>query len=164
MSEAAFRLEHASLAIGGRDVLHHVDLAVETGLFVGLLGPNGAGKTTLMRALLGLLPAREGRILVMGEPVARGNPAIGYLPQTRSAAPYRLSGRSFVAAALHGHRWGVPWTGRQAWQEVGRVLALVDAQELADRPLDQLSAANASGCCWRRRCSAIRGCCCSTSR
>ena len=139
MNQPAFRLEHASLALGGRDVLHRIDLSVGTGLFVGLLGPNGAGKTTLMRALLGLLPPREGRISVMGEPVRRGNPAIGYLPQTRSAAPYRLSGRAFVAAALQGHRWGLPSHGPAARQEVGRVLALVDADHLADRPLDQLS-------------------------
>lgn len=139
MSEVAFRLQQVSLSIGGRDVLHRIDLAVGTGAFVGLLGPNGAGKTTLMRALLGLLPPREGRILVLGEPVHRGNPAIGYLPQTRSATPFRLSGRTFVAAALRGHRWGMPWSDDVARREVGRVLALVDAEALADRPLDQLS-------------------------
>jgi zinc/manganese transport system ATP-binding protein len=139
MSGTAFRLERASLAVGGRDVLHRIDLAVGTGAFVGLLGPNGAGKTTLMRALLGLLPPREGRIEVLGEPVRRGNAAVGYMPQTRSAVPFRLSGRGFVAAALDGHRWGMPWSGAAARREVGRVLALVDADALADRPLDQLS-------------------------
>ncbi|WP_428390274.1 metal ABC transporter ATP-binding protein [Lichenicoccus sp.] len=143
MTDIAFRLLGASLSPGGRpngrDVLHRIDLAVPTGRFVGLLGPNGAGKTTLMRALLGLLPAREGRILVLDRPVHRGNPAIGYLPQTRSAAPVRLSGRGFVASALAGHRWGVPWFGRAAQREVDRVLALVDAESLADRSLDRLS-------------------------
>ena len=139
MTGTAFRLASATLAVGGRDVLQRIDLAVGSGAFVGLLGPNGAGKTTLMRALLGLLPPREGRIEVLGEPVHRGNPAVGYLPQTRSAAPFRLSGRGFVAAALQGHRWGVPWFGASARHEVGRVLALVDGQALADRPLDQLS-------------------------
>ena len=144
MTATAFCLIGASLAPGGRglggpDVLHRIDLAVPTGCFVGLLGPNGAGKTTLMRALLGLLPTREGRILVLDQPVHRGNAAIGYLPQTRSAAPFRLSGRAFVASALAGHRWGVPWFGRAAHREVDRVLALVDAESLADRSLDQLS-------------------------
>ena len=138
-NDVAVALEHVSLAPGGRDVLHQVDLAIGPGLFVGLLGPNGAGKTTLMRALLGLLPPREGRILVLGEPVHRGNPMVGYLPQTRSAAPFRLSGRAFVAAALQGHRWGLPWSDAASRREVGRVLALVDAEALADRPLDQLS-------------------------
>ena len=139
MTEAAFGLERATLAVGGRDVLRRVELAVGAGIFVGLLGSNGAGKTTLMRALLGLLPPREGRVLVLGEPVRRGNPAIGYLPQTRSTAPFRLSGRAFVASALRGHRWGLPWSDAAARREVDRVLGLVDAGALADRALDQLS-------------------------
>ena len=139
MSKAAFSLQGVSFAIGGRGILHRIDLSVETGTFVGLLGPNGAGKTTLMRALLGLLPPSEGRVLVLGEPVHRGNPAIGYMPQTRAPTSFRLSGRAFVAAALHGHRWGLPWSDGVAQREVSRVLELVDGEALADRPLDQLS-------------------------
>jgi zinc/manganese transport system ATP-binding protein len=49
-----------------------------------VLGPNGAGKTTLMRAVLGLVPASRGTIRVLGRLAARGNPAIGYMPQIRS--------------------------------------------------------------------------------
>ncbi|WP_428377317.1 metal ABC transporter ATP-binding protein [Lichenicoccus sp.] len=132
-------MRHAALAVGGRLVLDSVDLSIEPGEFVGVLGPNGAGKTTLMRAVLGLVRPRAGRIEVLGEPVRRGNPAVGYMPQTRSQAPFPLSGRSFVAAALGGRRWGLPWMSDASRQEVERVLALVDAQAVADRPLDRLS-------------------------
>ena len=38
-----------------------------------------------MRAILGLVPLAKGEIRVAGRPARRGNPAIGYLPQTRSA-------------------------------------------------------------------------------
>nr|WP_321984117.1 ATP-binding cassette domain-containing protein [uncultured Lichenicoccus sp.] len=131
-------MQHVSLAVGNRLVLDNIDLSIEPGEFVGVLGPNGAGKTTLMRAVLGLVPPRAGCIDVLGEPVHRGNPAVGYMPQTRSQAP-PLSGRSFVAAALGGHRWGLPWMNGAHRQEVERVLALVDAEALADRPLDRLS-------------------------
>ena len=138
-AQPAIRLQQASLAVGGRVVLDHIDLAIEPGEFVGVLGPNGAGKTTLMRAILGLVRPRAGRIDVLGAPVRRGNPGVGYMPQTRSQAPFPLSGRSFVAAALHGHRWGLPWTSDADRREVERVLDLVDALALADRPLDRLS-------------------------
>lgn len=48
------------------DVLEDVSLSVEPGTITCLLGSNGSGKTTLIRSILGLTPARSGRI-VFGE-------------------------------------------------------------------------------------------------
>ncbi|HZP91683.1 MAG TPA: ABC transporter ATP-binding protein [Burkholderiales bacterium] len=48
------------------DVLSGVSLEVEPGSITCLLGANGAGKTTVIRAILGLTPARAGRILFEG--------------------------------------------------------------------------------------------------
>jgi ABC-2 type transport system ATP-binding protein len=59
-----------------------VSMRVEAGEIVGLLGANGAGKTTLIRALLGLLPARHGRVLLLGGPPNRdARRRVGYVPQ-----------------------------------------------------------------------------------
>jgi branched-chain amino acid transport system ATP-binding protein len=44
------------------DVLEDVSLSVEPGTITCLLGSNGSGKTTLIRSILGLTPARSGRI------------------------------------------------------------------------------------------------------
>ena len=92
-----------------------------------MLGPNGAGKTTLMRAVLGLVPPERGSIRVLGPAGdARGNPAIGYMPQVRGMpAATRLSGRDFVAGVVNGHRLGLPVLGRSGPAEVDRVLDLV---------------------------------------
>ena len=49
-------LDHATIAIGRRDILVDTSFAIARGEFIGVLGPNGAGKTTLIRAILGLLP------------------------------------------------------------------------------------------------------------
>jgi urea ABC transporter ATP-binding protein UrtE len=75
------------------DVLQDVSIKVSPGEVVGVLGRNGVGKTTLMRALIGLLPARSGSILLRGEDVTR-LPAnrramlgIGYTPQGRDVFP-----------------------------------------------------------------------------
>ncbi|AOJ81762.1 ABC transporter ATP-binding protein [Burkholderia savannae] len=136
----ALELDHVTLALGGRTILRDASFAVEPGEFVGVLGPNGAGKTTLMRALLGLVPAQSGSIRVAGEPVARGNPAIGYMPQVRSAlAGRRVRGRDFVATAADGHRWGLPHASAAIAADVDRVLELVGATALAKRPLSELS-------------------------
>jgi zinc/manganese transport system ATP-binding protein len=136
----ALELERVTLELGGRTILKETSLAVRENEFIGVLGPNGAGKTTLMRALLGLVPAAGGTIRVAGEPVARGNPAIGYMPQTRSAlAGRRLRGRDFIAMAADGHRWGLPHADAAIRTEVDRVLDLVGARELAARPISELS-------------------------
>lgn len=52
----------------GADVLHGVDLTVESGECVCVIGANGCGKTTLLRVIAGLLPAR-GSVLLGGKPV-----------------------------------------------------------------------------------------------
>ncbi|APR34664.1 ABC transporter ATP-binding protein [Paraburkholderia sp. SOS3] len=133
-------LERVTLELGGRTILTDTSFAIGQGEFIGVLGPNGAGKTTLMRAVLGLVPAASGVVRVLGEPVACGNPSIGYMPQTRSAlAGRRVRGRDFVAMAADGHRWGLPHADAKTRADVARVLDLVGASALADRPLSELS-------------------------
>ena len=136
----AIEFRDVTLRLGGRDVLSAVSLEIATGAFVGVLGPNGSGKTTLMRAVLGLMPVSRGNIRVFGLAAVRGNPAIGYMPQNRSAGGnLRLSGWDFVATVFSGHRLGLPFAGRTARVEVDRVLALVGADKLARRPLAEIS-------------------------
>jgi zinc/manganese transport system ATP-binding protein len=137
---SAIEFHDVTMRLGGRDVLAGISLKIASGEFVGVLGPNGAGKTTLMRAVLGLVPAASGAIRVLGRSAARGNPAVGYMPQVRSAGgPLRLTGWSFVAGIVDGHRMGLPFPGKAARSEVDRVLDLVGAVELARRPLVELS-------------------------
>jgi zinc/manganese transport system ATP-binding protein len=137
---SAVSLERVSLSLGRRTILADVSLEIGAGEFVGVLGPNGAGKTTLMRAMLGLVPAEAGAIRVLGAPARRGSAGIGYLPQMhRPAEGIRLTGWEFVAGAVNGNRWGLPLLDRKARTEVGWVLDLVGAAELARRPLLSLS-------------------------
>jgi branched-chain amino acid transport system ATP-binding protein len=53
------------------DVLEGVTLSVEPGSITCLLGANGSGKTTLIRSILGLTPARAGRISFDGSDITR---------------------------------------------------------------------------------------------
>ena len=133
-------LDRVTLELGDRTILRDTSFTINQGEFIGVLGPNGAGKTTLMRSVLGLVPAASGTVRVLGEPVMRGNPSIGYMPQTRSAlAGRRVRGRDFVAMAADGHRWGLPHADAKARADVDRVLELVGGSALAARPLSELS-------------------------
>lgn len=136
----AIAFNNVTLTLGGRDILSGVDLAIPENAFIGVLGPNGAGKTTMMRAILGLLRPDAGNIGVLGAPATRGNPSVGYMPQTRGiVSTAGLSGWDFVAAAVDGHRWGLPILDAAGRRDVQRVLGLVGASDLARRPLGELS-------------------------
>lgn len=58
-----------SVSLGGREVLHGVDVAIAAGRWTAIVGPNGAGKTTLVKALAQLLPHR-GSVTLMGRDAA----------------------------------------------------------------------------------------------
>ena len=53
---------------GETQALHDINIEVREGEIVCLLGRNGAGKTTTLRAVVGLLGRRSGRIEVAGQP------------------------------------------------------------------------------------------------
>lgn len=52
---------------GRIEVLHGIDLAVNSGEIVTVIGANGAGKTTLLRCLSGVHPASGGSITFRGD-------------------------------------------------------------------------------------------------
>jgi len=70
-NDALLRLENLELAYGQIQVVWGITLAVPRGTVACLIGPNGAGKTTVLNAVLGILPARNGRILLEGNDVTR---------------------------------------------------------------------------------------------
>ena len=55
-------------------ILHGLSCVAEEGAVTALIGANGAGKTTLMRALCGLLPVSEGRIVFQDEDITQWPP------------------------------------------------------------------------------------------
>jgi len=73
-----------------RPVIDNIDFALYPGEIVALMGRNGAGKTTLLKSLVGLTPARQGKIWVAGRDVSQASVAqicrqVGYLPQDPNA-------------------------------------------------------------------------------
>ena len=51
---------------------------------------------------------------MLGRPLRRGNPAVGYVPQQHQLDPDTpLRGRDLVALGIDGHRWGIPLPSSQ---------------------------------------------------
>ena len=74
-------------------VVHGVSFDVGSGEVVCLLGRNGAGKSTTLRSVMGLTPARSGRVEFMGKEITGRPPfeiarlGIGYIPDDRRIFP-----------------------------------------------------------------------------
>lgn len=63
------QVEGLSSRYGRIEVLHEVDLEVQSGEIVSVVGANGAGKTTLLRCMSGVHPASGGRMMFCGKDV-----------------------------------------------------------------------------------------------
>jgi branched-chain amino acid transport system ATP-binding protein len=74
---------------GKSHILHDVSLEVGEGEIVTLLGRNGAGKTTTLRSLVGLTPARQGKVEIFGQDTTHraaykiSRLGVGYVPEGR---------------------------------------------------------------------------------
>src|ERR1039457_2754696 len=71
MMAALLEIDDVYTAYDKADVLQGVSLPVEAGRITCLLGSNGSGKTTLVRTILGLTPARAGRVVFDGTDITR---------------------------------------------------------------------------------------------
>jgi branched-chain amino acid transport system ATP-binding protein len=86
---AALAAEGLHTYYGKSHILHGVSLEVAEGRITTLLGRNGAGKTTTLRTLMGLTPARTGRVVIFGAdtthwPTYRiAASGVGYVPEGR---------------------------------------------------------------------------------
>ncbi|MBO0662399.1 ABC transporter ATP-binding protein [Jiella sp. MQZ9-1] len=88
-AEPLLKLRDLNGWYGESHVLHGVSLDLMEGETITLIGRNGAGKTSTLRAIMNLLPRREGEIRIAGKdmskvPVHRtAHAGIGYVPEER---------------------------------------------------------------------------------
>lgn len=82
-------VENLNAFYGRAQILFDVSLRVAPGEVVALMGRNGAGKTTTMKAIMGLLDKRDGRIDYAGQNLINQDAykisrlGIGYVPEDR---------------------------------------------------------------------------------
>ena len=75
---------------GGPDIITSCSVDVNKGEIVAILGPNGAGKSTAMKAMLGLLNLKSGKVIIDGKDISKLSPqnrvkeGISFVPQTRN--------------------------------------------------------------------------------
>jgi branched-chain amino acid transport system ATP-binding protein len=89
MSEPMLKVAGLNAFYGRAHILFDVGLEVGRGEVVALMGRNGAGKSTTMKAVMGLLPRRQGEVRFRGQNIT-------------ALQPYRIArmGMGFVFSDL----------------------------------------------------------------
>ena len=132
-------VEHLDAFYGRAHVLQRVSFTLASGEVMVLLGRNGAGKSTTMKALIGLVRPRGGRIVFQGEGVAGWEPhriarrGMGYVPEERRIFPDLT-----VAENLEvGRR--PPRAGLPPWTEARLFALFPNLAQMRDRPGGRMS-------------------------
>ena len=145
---------------GGSHILRDVSFDAPPGKVTALLGRNGVGKTTLLKALMGLVPARTGRIafggkdLTQAKPHERARAGLGYVPQGREifarltveenlqmalvekTIPERIFEMFPVLRDMRRRRGGDLSGGQQQQLAIGRALAMRPRILILDEPTE----------------------------
>jgi manganese/iron transport system ATP-binding protein len=121
-------------------VLEDVTFSVPHGERVAVVGPNGAGKSTLFKALVGLLPIKNGQILIHGLPLGHHQDCVAYVPQ-REEVDWRFP-VSVEDVVMMGRFGKVGWfrsLSKTDHEVVARSMDQMGILALAKRPIGDLS-------------------------
>ena len=135
-------IKNLSAGYSSVPVLNDVSFSAAEGQVTVLLGPNGCGKSTLLKSLCGILPIRNGDVLVDGCSVLELEQKqlaqkIAYLPQDRPI-PQISVGRM----VLHGRFPYLSYPRRyraEDYAAADRAMAQIGILDLADCPMHTLS-------------------------
>jgi urea transport system ATP-binding protein len=157
-------VENLNQYYGGSHILRDLSFTAETGKVTALLGRNGVGKTTLLKCLMGLVPAKSGKISFDGRDITRlpsherVKAGIGYVPQGReifprltvlenlqmglatrpagTAIPKRIFEMFPVLEQMLKRRGGDLSGGQQQQLAIGRALAMQPRLLILDEPTE----------------------------
>ncbi|MBX2826080.1 MAG: sn-glycerol-3-phosphate ABC transporter ATP-binding protein UgpC [Gammaproteobacteria bacterium] len=134
---ADVKLDQLKKSFGSVDVIHGVDLHIESGEFAVFVGPSGCGKSTLLRLVAGLEDATSGQINIDHDDV------------TRVDAADRGIAMVFQSYALYPHMtvaenmgFGLKMTGHEpsvVEERVSKAAKILHLTPLLDRKPKQLS-------------------------
>lgn len=145
------RVQGLAKSFAGTTIFADVSFALPRGEAVAIVGANGTGKSTLLRCTMGLIPADQGSVKVLGhEMVGAANAALrkvrsqmGLVSQKHNLVP-RLSVLSNVVQGLLGQQpglrhWSQSFAPAPSREAAMAALERVGLADLALRRADRLS-------------------------
>src|SRR3954466_15363017 len=129
---------------GNETVLSDVSLQIHKGELFGILGPNGSGKTTLLKMISGVLPYKQGNIMLKGHPLKTYSTKqiakiIAVLSQHSSEA-FSYSVKETVSLGRYAHQTGFfnEWS-QEDEAIVQEVMSWTGVTSFQDQPIQLLS-------------------------
>jgi ABC-type cobalamin/Fe3+-siderophores transport system ATPase subunit len=138
----ALAAQGLSASLGGRSVLHGIQLEFARGQWTSIVGPNGAGKSTLLKALVGALP-HSGTVSLLGQPLQSIAPRqraqqLAWLGQNEASADDLSAWDVVMLGRLPHQAWLAP-PNKKDQAAVERALRYTQAWDWRHRALGQLS-------------------------
>lgn len=128
------------VSYGNKVIWRNANFNLNRGQFTAILGPNGAGKSTLFKLILGLIEPSKGEMLVFDEEPKKASRFIGYVPQRKDISNQsNMAARELVKVAYKGNKLGIYLNANNLNKKVHDVLGLVDALDLSNKRIGQLS-------------------------
>src|SRR5215207_248205 len=120
-AQPVVQVEDLDVYYGTSQILFGVGLSVRQGETMALLGRNGAGKSTTMKAIMGLAPARRGRVMLRGRVVSGLKPhriakaGLGFVPEDRQIFPEHTVEDNLVIGQKKGPGGEDDWSVRRVY-------------------------------------------------
>lgn len=119
-----------------KEILHNINLSVNSGDFIAITGPNGGGKTTLLRIILKLIIPQRGTVQYLKNGTITDNLQIGYLPQKNMIdSKFPLTVSDVIMSGLIGEK-----ISKQKKEELtNSMIHLMGIEAKTNHPIGELS-------------------------
>ena len=126
-----------------QNVINDLSLEIPTGSIAAILGPNGAGKSTLLHIILGMLPPKDGLVLLDGKNLSlytrrEMSRLVGLVPQIEHI-PFEFSVMEYVLLGRAPYLGILQMPSDEDYQTVSEILKALKLTHLTHRVVLDLS-------------------------
>jgi len=130
-------VRRACVRFDGVPAVEDVSVSIRKGEYLVILGENGSGKSTLMRAILGLVRLRSGKIVYTG---GLSKNQIGYLPQqTAAQRDFPASVEEVVLSGCVSRMGWRPWYTSAEKERARNAMRMLELTDMAKKSYRFLS-------------------------